>query len=230
MTFIRGTFRTRAEVEKKYVRTLNLTWKNQIKTASLEHRRTRYQNHFHSASFRIAEANELQPPNCNESVRSLQYIAKHRSHIGTSPLPTTLRFHPEINTQFDWLIFGSGRESISSFPKYIFTAKKKKNRNRHSWTLWSKTEQNTEKLTTWKTWPFERSWLEIYRACLDWSSVGEPISSADRHPHRYPPDRCISLSCLQYTQYEWHSWGNQSSKCIVCIVFSSAESTENALW
>lgn len=155
MTFIRGTFRTRAEVEKKYVRTLNLTWKNQIKTASLEHRRTRYQNHFHSASFRIAEANELQPPNCNESVRSLQYIAKHRSHIGTSPLPRTLHFHPEINTQFDWLIFGSGRESISSFPKYIFTAKKKKSQQtfmnpmKQNWAKHRKTD-NLEDLAIWK--------------------------------------------------------------------------------
>lgn len=230
MTFIRGTFRTRAEVEKKYVRTLNLTWKNQIKTASLEHRRTRYQNHFHSASFRIAEANELQPPNCNESVRSLQYIAKHRSHIGTSPLPRTLRFHPEINTQFDWLIFGSGRESISSFPKYIFTAKKKK----IATDIHEPYEAKLSK--TQKNWQPGRpghlkgvDWKYIEHVLIGHQWVSQSAALIDTRTG-IPLIDVISLSCLQYTQYEWHSWGNQSSKCIVCIVFSSAESTENALW
>lgn len=118
---------------KELVRTLNLTWKTQIKTASREHRRIRCQNHFHSASFRIAEASEVQLSNCNKSVRSLENNTKHRSHIETSPLPRTLRFYPysTINTDntrrhnlIGWLLIG---EEKNSFRKYLFTAEKVNN-------------------------------------------------------------------------------------------------------
>ena len=154
MTFIRGSFRTRAEVEKELVRTLNPTRKNLIKTASLEHRRTRYQNHFHSASLRIAEANELESPNCNESVRSFAVFHKTSQPYWNlaSTYPELFASIPRSTRKFDWLIFGGGREKIISLPKYLFTAKKKSQQT--SMNPEAKLSKTQKKLTTWKTWPW----------------------------------------------------------------------------